>query len=1571
VNDAPVLADTALALAAQNEDSGPPSGAMGTLVSSLVGGLSDVDSGAAQGVAITGANTTNGTWYYSTDNGATWNAVGAVAGNNALLLAADAGTRVYFQPNANYNGTMANALTLRGWDQTSGTAGTKASTTTSGGTTAFSAATDTVSLTVNAVNDAPVGVADAYSAAEGVTVVRGSVLANDTDVEGNTLTALQVATTSAGAAMPVNGTNAITTALGGTVVMNTDGTFTYTAPPRLHNDAVADVDSFVYKASDGTDTSGWTTVNITITDTGVTANADSDNVGRGSSTTGNVITGAGGATADTLGADTATVSAVSFTGALSSTFSGGTWTIATGTGTLVIDQTGAYTYSSLGNVTVGTGQTQAAWTTAGVATYGFAGAVPFTGGGAATAGLDASTLTAARAGAVNAATGLGVTAGTTTSIDPNEYLVMNMGRLTTSATLTFSGLGNNETATWYAYSANGTYLGSGSATNTGTGTVNVGTPFYYLVVTGGAGDAFRVNGINSVTATPTVTFNYTLSDADGSTSSSTLAVATSTTIGAVANTATVSEAGLSDGTQAGGQPTVATGNLLDNDTGLTGTTSITSVAGVTPVGGVITVTDAFGTLQVYTTAGGGHAAGDYVYTLNASTIQGSNDVRTYSYTITDSANGQTSTSNLAVTVQDDAPQAVSASAEVAEVTASSYKLVFMLDISDSMETNGFGGQVRSVAEDGTASITTRLAMAKAGLVALVEEYFSQAANVSIKIGLFANGSTLLNGGAAFTTKEAAIAAINAITGAELPSATYYENGITAMQNAFNGAWPAGASGATNVSYFLSDGAPTNVAAANTAIANYNTFCTTNGIRSYGVGIGTGIADTSFINNLHNVDGDLDGTTDDAVIVPDLNKLDETLVATVPSGYSGSVGGTGGASNVTFGADGGYIKYIEVMLDSNGDGTPDQLVRFTYNPTTNQVSQNSSFLTGYPVTSDQVTLGASSGFVQGSLVFNFTTGEYTYFTAASVNQGDQFTIGFQVIDADGDTANAVQTVTIVDGAPIARDDYDTLVPKDTSFSGNVINGIGTDGGTTDVIAEFSSSSVSKDTILDGALVSTVTFRGAVIDLTTATASPVAAAGGTYTVTGGRVTWTSSTDPANVFVFDRDGYYRYTPPASQTPAPAQAAAVTTNFTSAANAALNGVTITGYTRLGNLEAAPDGTLVYVASGVGVNGGGNNNAVDDLETLVVVFNRTTHPNGVQNVSFNINAANSNLNGTQTVTYTAYDVHGNLLGQFSSGAENTVTMPSNWSNIGRIEIEAGSASDARIAGVTFNHVNGPGTATAIAPEEIGYTLTDVDGDTSTASLHLGIVSNQYGGTTGNDTVSGTGVNDYISGGDGNDSLAGGAGYDLLRGDDGNDTLDGGADGDRLFGGAGADSVSGGLGNDELHGDDGNDTLVAGDGNDSLEGGAGVDLLTGGLGSDTLAGGAGNDTVDASVDLVSDVFAWELADVGAKGVPAVDTLLNFNAATAGTGGDVLDLRDLLVGENHDIGTGNLDDFLHFEKSGSNTIIHVSSTGDFASGYSASREVQTIVISGVDLVGSMNTDQQIIQDLLAKGKLLAD
>ncbi|MDP3227988.1 MAG: VCBS domain-containing protein [Acidovorax sp.] len=1459
-------------------------------------------------------------------------------------------------------------------------------------------ATQVLTVTVNGANDAPIGTTDSYTAVEGATVVRGSVLGNDTDAESSPLTALQVATNSGATAIPVNGTNAITTALGGTVVMNTDGTFTYTAPARLHNDAISDVDSFVYKASDGTTTSAWTTVNITITDTAPVANPDTDDVGRNSTTTGNVITGTGGATADTLGADSATVSAVSIAGSISNTKVGTTWTVVTNTGTLTISENGAYSYASNApNLVVTAPTSVAGWTSAGVGVFGFDGTEPYTTGTTATSGLNLTSLTAAReafvryrdlAGTNNDGIGVEATAGTNNNnrIEGGEELVLNINRLSKSTTVTLTDLANGETAYWHAYSATGTWVASGTiagnGTNIATGTISAGTAFQYIVLTS-VGSNFRLNGLDAIPEVAPVTFNYTLTDADGSSSSSTLTISTTSQATAIADTAQVYESALAGGTDPGVLAVTATGNLLDNDSGVTATTSITSVTGGTgPDGnGVITVNDSVGTLTVYTQNYNGNLAGAYSYTLTGGTTDGSSDARSFTYTLTDSATGQTSSAALTVNVIDDAPLAFNATAEVAESSSPSYNLVLMLDISASMYINDGGGEVRAIAADGTVTITTRLAMAKAGMVALVEEYFAQSPSVVVKVGLFANGSLMLNSGNAYTDKAALVAAINGITGTELVSATYYEDGINAMQAAFG----TPSSSVTNISYFLSDGSPTDPGAANTAIANYTAFASANNIKSYAVGIGTGIADPSYLNNLHIVDADLSGAGDTAIIVPDLNSLDEALLSTVPSAYSGSVAGTGGASNVSFGADGGYISYVDLVIDTDaaGAGTATQTVRFSYNPGTDQITQNSSlgFLTSaFPLSGSVLTVNASKGFMDGTLTFDFTNGQYTYFTSGQAVEGDSFTIGFQVTDGDGDTANAVQTILVVDGKPVARDDYDTLMPKDTRFEGNVINGIGTDGGAIEIFTEFSSSAVSKDTILDGATVSSITFKGVAFNLTANSSGT--AAGGTYTVTNGKLTWTSSTEAANVLVFNKDGYYQYTPPAAQTAAPAQSAAVTTNFTSSANADDNGITLTGFTRTANLTGAASydhAALNYNTTGVGVPAGETAGTVDDLETLVIRFNAADHPYGVQNVSITINAANSNLSSSTTVggyggvvtsvTYRVYDISGNMVGLFSSFAEGPIAIPSQYSNIGRIEIESGSAARARVQSVAFNSITGGGTATAYAPEEIAYTLTDTDGDSSTATLHLHTITNHYAGTAAGDTITGSAANDYISGGAGNDVLNGGAGHDLIRGDAGNDTIDGGAGDDRLFGGTGNDIISGGIGNDELYGEAGDDILNGNDGNDLIYGGAGNDTINGGLGDDIIFGGAGNDTMTGGGG--ADIFKWELADTGIKGSPAVDTITDFDNVAATSGGDVLDLRDLLLGENHDVGIGNLANYLHFEKAGANTVVHVSSTGEFATGYTAAKEVQTVVLQNVDLIGSMNTDQQIIQDLLTRGKLNTD
>lgn len=156
VNDAPVLdASASPALTGISEDAGAPTNgsvAGSTLVSALLGGATDADAGAQSGVAIQGVSASGQLWY-SLDGGANWTAASTPSATAALLLPSDA--RIYFRPDADANGSIADALTFRAWDQTSGAAGGTADVTVNGGTTAFSVAADTAQVSVASVNDAP------------------------------------------------------------------------------------------------------------------------------------------------------------------------------------------------------------------------------------------------------------------------------------------------------------------------------------------------------------------------------------------------------------------------------------------------------------------------------------------------------------------------------------------------------------------------------------------------------------------------------------------------------------------------------------------------------------------------------------------------------------------------------------------------------------------------------------------------------------------------------------------------------------------------------------------------------------------------------------------------------------------------------------------------------------------------------------------------------------------------------------------------------------------------------------------------------------------------------------------------------------------------------------------------------------------------------------------------------------------------------------------------------------------------------------------------------------------------
>ncbi|HEY3300810.1 MAG TPA: Ig-like domain-containing protein, partial [Methylophilaceae bacterium] len=231
-----------------------------------------------------------------------------------------------------------------------------------------------------------------------------------------------------------------------------------------------------------------------------------------------------------------------------------------------------------------------------------------------------------------------------------------------------------------------------------------------------------------------------------------------------------------------------------------------------------------------------------------------------------------------------------------------------------------------------------------------------------------------------------------------------------------------------------------------------------------------------------------------------------------------------------------------------------------------------------------------------------------------------------------------------------------------------------------------------------------------------------------------------------------------------------------------------------------------------------------------------------------------------------------------------------------QMRIEFKSVDTNSTGGLLDNiQVTTASTTTPAGKTDIGYTLTDNDGDTASATMTL---------SHGTDTIYGSNADDILISGAGNHTLYGGAG---------------------------------------------NDTLIAGDGNDTLYGGAGNNTLTGGLGAN--------------------VFKFVLGDQGGAGTPTVNTITD-----AGVGNNVLDVRDLLQGEN----SSNLQNYLHFEKSGNDTIVHISNTGGFASdshaasgAYSSGQETMKVVLSGVDLTAGQSSDAQIIANMLAQQKLITD
>ena len=111
------------------------------------------------------------------------------------------------------------------------------------------------------------------------------------------------------------------------------------------------------------------------------------------------------------------------------------------------------------------------------------------------------------------------------------------------------------------------------------------------------------------------------------------------------------------------------------------------------------------------------------------------------------------------------------------------------------------------------------------------------------------------------------------------------------------------------------------------------------------------------------------------------------------------------------------------------------------------------------------------------------------------------------------------------------------------------------------------------------------------------------------------------------------------------------------------------------------------------------------------------------------------------------------------------------------------------------------GSAAIAAPIDQNFTVkaTDADGDFVTGTIQTTIVPNIAASAVSDGTgqvLTGGALGDVLGGNGGNDTLNGNGGNDYLYGNGGNDTLNGGAGDDVLVGGTGADILTGGAGND-------------------------------------------------------------------------------------------------------------------------------------------------------------------------------
>ncbi|WP_334598109.1 retention module-containing protein [Pseudomonas alvandae] len=910
----------------------------------------------------------------------------------------------------------------------------------------------------------------------------------------------------------------------------------------------------------------------------------------------------------------------------------------------------------------------------------------------------------------------------------------------------------------------------GDTSNPVTGGLNtqINGTYGYLTLDANGNAVYHSNPGSVGEAGATDVFTYTVRDADGdeSTTTVTIDVHNSCLVAETDHDVTVYEKALD--LKQDGQD-LAPGTATGSEPGSTGeTASGTLVGSVSGVTGAVTFT-------LLGDATGAHGQlllnpdGSYTYTLTspAPTSPHANDGpnvlnESFTYQATD-ALGNSTTGNLVVSIVDDVPKAVASERSVTAMEVDT-NLLIVLDVSGSMK------------DDSGVPGLSRMDLAKQAINALLDQY-DDMGDVKVQLVTFSGSAT-----------DQSTVWVDVATAKTLISAliahgdTNYDAAVAMAQTAF--ATSGQLTDAQNVGYFFSDGKPTLGEIGTADEAAWKAFLDANGIKNYAIGLGSGVS------NVHLDPLAYDGSTHtntNAVVVTDLNQLNSVLSGTVQGiPVTGNLLGEGGS----FGADGGFIKSLVV------DGTT-----YSYNPDANggQGALNASGGANHGTFNTATNTVSIATDHDGTLVVNLDTGAFSYTSQTTTSTLITEHIGYTVSDNDGDLAGSNLVINVVpNSAPVAvADNVITNV-----LSGNIV-----------VPGELL---LGNDSDANG-------------DPLTATPTGFntgwAAKGGDFTGTTGTASFTGNN--VQSINLDRSAFVANAASMTAMLVVSGALGAVSNNNANDEDRLNislkqGETLTLDHNLASGRVA----MEYSLNGgpfVAINDGASFTAAADGNYQIHITNIPNPGNGNVNgsesyqLTMTVNYAGAQDNTTDYHgTYTASDNHGGSdsaavdisyqAGHTLTGtAGDDVLLAGNGNNV----LNAGDGNDILSAGTGNNTLHGE-AGNDLLYSGSGNDLLDGGTGSDTASyahasagvtVNLGLLAAQNTLGAGTDTLAsienlvGSNFNDTLTGNSAGNRIDGGLGHDVLNGGGGDDTLIGGLGNNILTGGNGADTFQWQAGN--------------------------------------------------------------------------------------------------------------------------------------------------------------------------------